>query len=180
MMLGTDTYTPERMYYLPEHAESARVWLDTLPADLAERIAWKNAHDLLMPLWQSNRSKASAATTDTACAPNEGSGVYKVSDSPAIYIEPSDSIAVSEQFSAVVTVCGEAMASSVFKLDATMPSHGHGMNYTPAYTVLAQSSDMIKVQVDGLVLHMPGDWQWLVELGNGNERDTYSHTFNVQ
>ena len=54
------------------------------------------------------------------------------------------------------------------------------MNYTPAYTVLAQSSDMIKVQVDGLVLHMPGDWQWLVELGNGNERDTYSHTFNVQ
>ena len=68
----------------------------------------------------------------------------------------------------------------MFKLDATMPSHGHGMNYTPAYTVLAQSSDMIKVQVDGLVLHMPGDWQWLVELGNGNERDTYSHTFNVQ
>ena len=180
MMLGTDTYTPERMYYLPEHAESARIWLDTLPADLAERIAWKNAHDLLMPLWQSNKSKASAATTETVCAPKEGSDVYKVSESPAIYIEPSNSIAVSEQFTAVVTVCGEAIANSAFKLDATMPSHGHGMNYTPAYTVLAQSSDMIKVQVDGLVLHMPGDWQWLVELDNGDERDTYSHTFNVQ
>ena len=184
MMLGTDTYTPERMYYLPEHAESARVWLDTLPADIAERIAWKNAHDLLMPLWQANRSKALAATNDTvaqtSCTPNEGSTVYKVSDSPAIYIEPSNSIAVSEQFTAVVTVCGDALSNSAFKLDATMPSHGHGMNYTPAYTVLSQSSDMIKVRVDGLVLHMPGDWQWQVELGNGDERDTYSHTFNVQ
>ena len=189
MMLGTDTYTPERIYYLPEHAESARIWLDTLPADLAERIAWKNAHDLLMPVWQSNRSKVSAAKTELVaqskvtrndCAPTEGNSVYKVSDSPTIYIEPSNSIAVSEQFSAVVTVCGENAASTDFELDATMPSHGHGMNYAPEYTVLAQSSDMIKVQVDGLVLHMPGNWQWQVELGNGDQRNTYSHTFNVQ
>ena len=54
------------------------------------------------------------------------------------------------------------------------------MNYKPAYTVLAQSSDMLKVQVDGLLLHMPGDWQWQVELGNGDDRNTFSHTFSVQ
>ena len=184
MMLGTDTYTPERMYYLPEHAESARVWLDTLPADLAERIAWKNAHDLLMPVWQANQSKASMATTATvaqqSCEPASGSAAHKISDSPVIYLEPSDAIAVSEQFTAVVTVCGSELSDSAFKLDATMPSHGHGMNYSPQHTVLAQSDDMMKVQVDGLVLHMPGDWQWQVELNNGDERNTYSHTFSVQ
>ncbi len=184
MMLGTDTYTPERMYYLPEHAESSRAWLDTLPDDLAERVAWKNAHDLLMPIWQANKSKVSAAQPESVaqkgCRPEEGSGVYQVSESPAIFIQPSDSISVSEQFAAVVTVCGNNVSSSDLKLDATMPSHGHGMNYKPAYTVLAQSSDMLKVQVDGLLLHMPGDWQWQVELGNGDDRNTFSHTFNVQ
>jgi hypothetical protein len=35
-MLGTDTYTPERMFYVPEHAQGAREWLTALPDDLAE------------------------------------------------------------------------------------------------------------------------------------------------
>ena len=36
LMLGTDTYTPERMFYVPEHAQGAREWLTALPDDLAE------------------------------------------------------------------------------------------------------------------------------------------------
>jgi len=44
--LGTDTFAPERWYYVEEHAKTARAWLDTLPADLADRIAYKNAEAL--------------------------------------------------------------------------------------------------------------------------------------
>ena len=41
-MVGTDTFTPERWHYIPEHAEWSRRWLADLPRDVAERIAWKN------------------------------------------------------------------------------------------------------------------------------------------
>ena len=45
-MIGTDTYTPERWYFVEEHASWSRTWLRSLPRELAERIAWKNAADL--------------------------------------------------------------------------------------------------------------------------------------
>lgn len=45
-MIGTDTYTPERWYFVEEHASWSRSWIRTLPKDLAERIAWKNAETL--------------------------------------------------------------------------------------------------------------------------------------
>jgi predicted TIM-barrel fold metal-dependent hydrolase len=50
VLLGTDTFTPERWYYVGEHARWSRQWLATLPADLAERIAWKNGEALLAAL----------------------------------------------------------------------------------------------------------------------------------
>ena len=45
-MVGTDTYTPERWHYVPEHAAWSRAWLADLPAPLAERIAFRNADAL--------------------------------------------------------------------------------------------------------------------------------------
>ncbi|TAN51657.1 MAG: amidohydrolase [Betaproteobacteria bacterium] len=41
-MVGTDTFTPERWHYIVEHAQWSRQWLADLPAEVAERIAWKN------------------------------------------------------------------------------------------------------------------------------------------
>ncbi|MBL8702880.1 MAG: amidohydrolase [Alphaproteobacteria bacterium] len=45
-MVGTDTFTPERWYYVAEHAAWTRGWLADLPAELAERIAFRNAEAL--------------------------------------------------------------------------------------------------------------------------------------
>lgn len=45
-MLGTDTYTPERWYYVVEQASWSRGWLADLPLELAEKIAWRNAERL--------------------------------------------------------------------------------------------------------------------------------------
>ena len=41
-LVGSDTFTPERWFYVPEHAKWSRAWLADLPKDVAERIAWKN------------------------------------------------------------------------------------------------------------------------------------------
>lgn len=46
-MVGTDTFTPERWFYVIEHANWSRTWLNTLPKTLAENIAYKNAENLL-------------------------------------------------------------------------------------------------------------------------------------
>ena len=45
--LGTDTFTPERWLYVIDHANAARGWLPSLPSDVAENIAWRNAETLL-------------------------------------------------------------------------------------------------------------------------------------
>jgi len=45
-MVGTDTYTPERWYYVVEQARFSREWLADLPKELAERISHLNARAL--------------------------------------------------------------------------------------------------------------------------------------
>ena len=50
-MVGTDTFVPERWHYVPEHAAYSRSWLADLPADVAEKIAWKNGEALFGQAW---------------------------------------------------------------------------------------------------------------------------------
>ncbi len=45
-MIGTDTYTPERWFYVEEHANWSRQWLAELPQELRLNIAWRNADTL--------------------------------------------------------------------------------------------------------------------------------------
>jgi hypothetical protein len=45
-MVGSDTFTPERWSFVVEHANWSRRWLSDLPADVAERIAYKNGETL--------------------------------------------------------------------------------------------------------------------------------------
>lgn len=183
IMLGTDTYTPERMYFVPSHAESARVWLDTLPKELAEKIAWKNAYDLIMPVWKEN----SAASADTAskrqtagiCQQSLARGGIAVNQKPLTVVHPQSKIEVSEPFTVLVNVCGENLAASTVALDATMPTHGHGMNYTPDHKILEQGNSSLSVRVEGVRLHMPGKWQWAVNLRRERSRITSTYDFIV-
>jgi predicted TIM-barrel fold metal-dependent hydrolase len=45
-MVGTDTPSPERWYYVVEHANFSRRWLADLPGDVADNIAFRNAERL--------------------------------------------------------------------------------------------------------------------------------------
>ncbi len=46
-MVGTDTFAPERWYYVGEHAAFSREWLSDLPHDVARQIAYLNAETML-------------------------------------------------------------------------------------------------------------------------------------
>jgi len=48
-MVGTDSFTPERWYYVEEHARWSREWLADLPREVAEAIAWRNGERLFAP-----------------------------------------------------------------------------------------------------------------------------------
>ena len=45
-MVGTDTPSPERWYYVVEHAAFSRKWIAGLPADVADNVAFRNAERL--------------------------------------------------------------------------------------------------------------------------------------
>jgi hypothetical protein len=45
-MVGTDTPSPERWYYVVEHAKFSRGWLADLPTGAADNIAFRNAERL--------------------------------------------------------------------------------------------------------------------------------------
>ena len=46
-MVGTDTFAPERWYYINSHAAYTREWLKDLPATIANKIAYENAETML-------------------------------------------------------------------------------------------------------------------------------------
>ncbi|RBW62132.1 amidohydrolase [Ruegeria sp. A3M17] len=48
-MVGTDTFAPERWYYVGPHADFSREWLAFLPDQIADNIAYANAERLLAP-----------------------------------------------------------------------------------------------------------------------------------
>lgn len=56
-MVGTDTFAPERWYYVAEHATFSRGWLASLPAPLAKKIAYQNAEAMLNLVAPAAKSK---------------------------------------------------------------------------------------------------------------------------
>jgi len=45
-LVGTDSFTPERLHYIAEHARWSRQWLSDLPRDVAEKIGFRNGERL--------------------------------------------------------------------------------------------------------------------------------------
>ena len=200
LMLGTDTYTPERLYFLPEHASSARVWLKSLPQDIAENVAWKNAYGLLMSTWQRNNPLSPANTgstesTDTSgvksdkpnrsrspgCAEESDESDFQLlGDQYDVLLSPQEDLAVSESFSMVITVCGGQQMATGISIDAVMPAHGHGMNYTPELRPLGQVGSTGKdtgFVAQGMILHMPGQWQWQIEIQSDTGKEKLTQEF---
>lgn len=192
LMLGTDTFTPERMYYVPEHAEASRQWLKSLPDELANNIAWRNAESLLMPIWKKNRQQEkkpkSSETSETSslCTPGAGSVVSSENQSQQWALNgdqtagflSAPSIRVSEPFSADLVVCHQGV--DLVQLDAVMPKHGHGMNYRSALTSVSSDPQSSVFRAEGLLLHMPGQWQWRVKVRVAGQTETLKADFSIQ
>ena len=57
---------------------------------------------------------------------------------------------------------------SRLKVDATMPAHQHGMNYAP--TIASEGAG--RFRASGLLLHMPGRWEFAFDVTADGSRET--------
>lgn len=69
-------------------------------------------------------------------------------------------IAVGEPFNVEIRLCGEDVPIQSVAIDATMPAHRHGMNYTPSVVAMGEG----RYQATGMLFHMPGRWQVVVDV----------------
>ena len=91
-------------------------------------------------------------------------------------VEPAP-LRLSEFFAVVVSACerrGQQVSS--VKVDATMPAHRHGMNYAPLVT----SEDGGRFRASGLLLHMPGRWEFTFDIAGDSTRETVRSTVKLK
>ncbi len=82
-------------------------------------------------------------------------------------LEPAP-LRLGEFFAVVVSACERAgQPVTSLKVDATMPAHRHGMNYAPTVTSEAGG----RFRASGLLLHMPGRWEFTFDLAGDSTRE---------
>ena len=82
----------------------------------------------------------------------------EVQNAPEVYLSV-DEIPLAEPFSVLVSICSETTVGQM-RVDAIMPAHQHGMNYTPKVTAL----DGGVFRIDDMLFHMPGLWELQIDV----------------
>jgi len=82
-------------------------------------------------------------------------------------------IRVGEHFALELAVCPPPDA---VRVDASMPAHRHGMNYRPSIVPLGGG----RYRAEGLMFHMPGEWQFLFEVRASGKTERATHNLRVE
>jgi len=82
-------------------------------------------------------------------------------------------VQVGRHFALELVVCPPPDA---VRVDASMPAHRHGMNYQPSIVPLGAG----RYRAEGLMFHMPGDWQLLFELRAAGKTERATHDLRIE
>ncbi|HLT78357.1 MAG TPA: hypothetical protein VKZ87_13315 [Ferrovibrio sp.] len=111
-----------------------------------------------------------AAAPALACrAPDNAVQAGPVSFAP----QPSP-IPLNKPFALQIAAC--AAKPDRIAVDATMPAHRHGMNYRTTVTQLAPG----EFRAEGLLFHMPGEWEIVFDLFYGERRERQTHRVTLR
>ena len=92
----------------------------------------------------------------------------------AITVNPG--LDVARQLTLDLSVCKSGRPfDGTLQVDANMPAHGHGMNFTPEVS----SHSNGRFSADGFMFHMPGVWQIQVELYEEGSKTRLSQEVEV-
>ncbi len=109
-------------------------------------------------------------------AADAGAVVLKGKATTVVAVPDTDRIAIGEQFALDLMVCSDIADTTVLGVDATMPRHGHGMNYKPSLN--RESAD--RYQVEGLLFHMPGQWRLSVRIEENGKPGELSSDMTIE
>jgi hypothetical protein len=122
---------------------------------------------------------ASAIGAPAWACPAEGQGFARLASAEAevAYRWEPESPKVGRFVGLEVVSCRAPVSDPVDEIavDATMPAHGHGMNYRPKAERVAAGH----FKVTGLMLHMPGRWRLTIDLYQGNRRTRLAHELTL-
>ncbi len=114
-----------------------------------------------------------------AC-PSADQGFHRLAsaDAEVAYRWDPPELQIGRFFTAEVVACRAPSGEPVgeIRIDATMPAHGHGMNYRPAVTRAAPG----RYKFTGLMLHMPGTWRLTIDLVQGAKRTRLTHDISLK
>lgn len=94
--------------------------------------------------------------------PERGRMLAQGADWQVAFVAVPGPLVANKPFALDLVVCPAAPGAPLTRLgvDADMPAHKHGMNYR---TVVKATGER-RYRADGLLLHMPGRWRFLLEL----------------
>jgi len=104
-----------------------------------------------------------------------GTGIVIFSDQYMLALRPDPlRIEVGEPFALLLNVCTKGGdPAELVRVDATMPEHRHGMNYAPTLKDKGEG----RYRVEGLLFHMPGNWEVAFDVRSGGEVQRLTHDF---
>ena len=96
--------------------------------------------------------------------PEEWSGARKIAGNIwTAWWQPAPApVPVGIHFSVRFRLCGPPVRRVGVR--GWMPDHRHGMNYRPAVTLNSLSGNGLSGAAEGLLFHMPGRWQIVLEV----------------
>lgn len=82
-------------------------------------------------------------------------------------VEPAP-LEVGRHFAMRIQFCRDdvEIALDSFRIDAVMPAHGHGMNYRVGLSQIREGVYL----AEGMLFHMPGDWQVVIDFEHAGQR----------
>lgn len=116
---------------------------------------------------------ARPAAASTCPTPAEGFRRIASPDAEIAYRWDPAELKIGQFFAVDVVACRAPGAEPVggIVIDATMPAHGHGMNYRPSSKQVAPGH----YRFTGLMLHMAGTWRVTIDLVQGAKRTRLTH-----
>jgi cytochrome c peroxidase len=116
----------------------------------------KRRRDLRLPALALGLSLAGVAA---ACVPSVQGTL--IESQKYVLAFKTEKVSVAQHFKIDVAACSKSgPPPETLKVDAIMPEHRHGMNYAPTVKKLGPG----RWQAEGLLLHMPGKWQFIFAL----------------
>jgi len=87
-------------------------------------------------------------------------------------------IPLGRHFAIDMVACARpgAAAATGITVDATMPAHGHGMNYKPSIKATGDN----RWRAEGLMFHMPGQWELAFDVRGADKPERAKQAVTVR